>query len=150
MTTRMARKKRPLDRDGGIVRDATLVVIASEDSFAAAVYFSQFRTRRVQFRVLPTEDGRSSPGDIVRRLKDFEREFQLGDGDQLWYCGDLDHWAESGHIANFTEALQLCKQADYRIAVSNPCFELWLLLHFVDLDEDHSVTCAAVETRLSE
>ena len=145
----MPRKKRPLDRDGGIVRDASLMVIASEDTYAVKVYFSRFRTRQVQFRVLSTEDGKSSPKDVVDRLNEFKKEFQTLDGDQFWYCGDLDHWAQSGHIANFTEALRLCRQADYHIAISNPCFELWLLLHFADLDASHSAKGADVEAQLS-
>jgi hypothetical protein len=61
----MPRKKRPLDRDGGALRDARLVVIASEDTLAVRDYFSRFRLRRVQFRILPTEGGRSAPQHVV-------------------------------------------------------------------------------------
>lgn len=41
----MPRKKRQRDRDAGVVRDATLVVIASEDKFAVENYFQRFRTK---------------------------------------------------------------------------------------------------------
>jgi hypothetical protein len=57
----MPRKKRLLDRDAGIVRDASLIVIASEDTYAVKDYFSRFRTRKVQFIVVPTEDCHSAP-----------------------------------------------------------------------------------------
>ena len=30
----MPLRRRPLDRDGGVVRDASLIVIASEDTYA--------------------------------------------------------------------------------------------------------------------
>ena len=128
----MPRKKRPLDRDSGRVRDASLLVIASEDQFALKNYFQRFRTRRVQFVVLPTDDSRSSPKHVVDRLDSFKRDFDLGDGDQLWFCGDRDHWTESSHAQTFHEVLNHCQREGYRVALSNPCFELWLLLHFAD------------------
>ena len=96
----MPRKPRPLERDAGAVRDASLIVIASEDTYAVQAYFSRFQPSRVQFRVLPTEDGLSAPEHILKRLKDFESEFHLAEDDQLWYCGDIDHWAASNHMAN--------------------------------------------------
>ena len=36
----MPRKKRPLDRDGGVLRDASLIVIASEDEYIVKDYFA--------------------------------------------------------------------------------------------------------------
>ena len=128
----MPRRPRPLDRDAGVVRDASLIVIASEDTYAVQAYFSRFRPRRVQFRVLPTEDGLSAPEHILARLDEFRSEFNLDDDDQLWYCGDTDHWVDANHMANLAHVLQKCSQAKYRVALSNPCFELWLLLHFLD------------------
>ena len=64
----MPRKTRPLDRDRGVVRDASLIVIASEDEYVVRDYFSRFATRRVQVVVIPTEDGRSAPADVIARL----------------------------------------------------------------------------------
>lgn len=43
----MPLKPRPLDRDNGVVRDASLVIIASEDRYAVKQYFSRFKPRRV-------------------------------------------------------------------------------------------------------
>jgi len=129
----MPRKPRPLDRDTGAVRDASLVVIASEDTYAVHAYFSRFRPRRVQFRVLATENGNSSPTHILDRLNAFKAEYDLDDDDQLWYCGDTDHWVAASHLANLVQVIQSCNQAGYQVALSNPCFELWLLLHFFDL-----------------
>ncbi len=126
----MPRKPRPLDRDSGVLRDASLVVIASEDTYAVRIYFALFQPRRVQFRVLPTEVGRSAPQHIVERLDAFRAEFHLDDNDRLWYCGDTDHWVTGNHLPNLLQVLQHCAQAGYQVALSNPCFELWLLLHF--------------------
>lgn len=144
----MPRKPRPLDRDSGVLRDASLVVIASEDTHAVRIYFARFRPRRVQFRVLATDDGRSAPQYIADRLDAFRSEFHLDDGDQLWYCGDLDHWATGNHLPNLLQVLRHCNQAGYYVALSNPCFELWLLLHFSDLPANVT-TCQSVCTALS-
>ncbi|MDX1968788.1 MAG: RloB family protein [Planctomycetaceae bacterium] len=124
------------------------MVIASEDTHAVQLYFDRFQPRRVQFRVLPTENGKSSPEAIMQRLKDFEREYEIGEGDQLWYCGDLDHWAESNHIAALRSVLRSCAQAGYEVAISNPCFELWLLLHFCDAPQEIE-NCKSITQELS-
>ena len=129
----MPRKPRPLERDSNVVRDASLIVIASEDSYAAGHYFGMFRPRRVQFRVLPAKDGLSAPQHIVARLDDFRNEYQLNADDELWYCGDTDHWITGNHLPNLHKVLQHCDQHGYKVALSNPCFELWFLLHFLDL-----------------
>ena len=126
----MPRKKRTLDRDGGVVRDASLVIIASEDTHAVSQYFRRFRTRRVAFKVLETQDCHSSPRDVMVRLDSYRAEEATVEGDQFWVCIDSDHWIEPNHIANLTEVLRECRQKGYGVAVSNPCFELWLLLHF--------------------
>lgn len=126
----MPRIPRKLDREDGIVRDASLIVIASEDTYAVEHYFQRFRTTRVQVRVLPTEDGRSSPAAVVQRLDEYSKNFQLSDTDELWACIDLDHWARGGHLPNLSEVMSLCRQKGYRLAISSPCFELWIYLHF--------------------
>ena len=146
----MPRKKRPLDRDGGVLRDASLIVIASEDTYAVKHYFSRFRTRRVQFVVVPTEDGRSAPDAVIERLDEYKSREATEDHDQFWLCIDKDHWADSGHIANLVQVLQHCKQKGYQVAISNPCFELWLLLHFEDVEPTAQLTGRHVTERLSE
>lgn len=143
----MPRKPRPLDRDSGVVRDASLIVIASEDTHAVHQYFNRFRPRRVQFRVLPSDHGHSAPEHILRRLDAFRDEFFLAEDDQLWYCGDTDHWATGGHLPNLLQVIQRCRKAGYHVALSHPCFELWLLLHFAELPPD-AETCAKVVAHL--
>lgn len=128
----MPRKRRPLDRDAGVVRDASLIVVASEDKHAVESYFRRFRTKRVQFVVLPTEDGRSSPKDVMDGLDRYKRNEATEENDQFWICIDSDHWIEAGHIHNLVDVLRQCRQKGYGVAISHPCFELWLLLHFAD------------------
>ena len=140
----MPHKKRPLDRDSGVVRDASLVVIACEDTHAVKQYFARFRTRRVQFIVLPTEDGRSSPKDVLARLDSFRQTEVTEEGDLFWICIDTDHWVQANHFQNLREVLQQCRQKNYDVAINNPCFELWLLLHFEECRSSVAVSCSDV------
>ena len=146
----MPRKKRPLQRDTGAVRDASLVVIASEDKYAVKQYFDRFRPERIQFKVLPTEDSRSSPTNVKERLDKFKAEYATEPDDQFWLCIDTDHWSEPNHIKNLMQVVQHCRQKEYRLAISNPCFELWLLLHFQDCSPDSAVNCEQVESQLRQ
>ncbi len=142
----MPRKFRPLDRDGGrLVRDASLIVIASEDSYAAKDYFARFKTNRVQFTVLPTIDGKSAPVHVKERLEKFTLDYTLEDNDTLWICIDRNGWPEDELKSIFGD----CIKKNFKIAISNPCWELWLLLHFEGLSADWTLTaCQAVCERL--
>lgn len=144
----MPRKPRPLDRDfGRVVRDASLIIIASEDTHAVDQYFSRFKPERVQFIVLPTKDGHSSPMDVMKRIDKFKEENATVENDQFWLCIDQDDWANDNHIANLTQVLAHCRNKGYQIALSNPCFEFWLLLHFEDSSFSSGVKCADVAAR---
>src|SRR6266852_3379221 len=94
------RKNRPLDRLTNVVRDANLIMIASEDKYAVRQYFEFFRSTRIQFKVLETGDGRSAPQQVMARLEKYKKEFDIGEGDELWLVCDCDHWINAGHIKN--------------------------------------------------
>ncbi|MHB0955921.1 MAG: RloB family protein [Pirellulaceae bacterium] len=143
----MPLKKRRLNRPEAH-RDARLIVIACEDTHAVEQYFRRFRAQKVQFRFLVTEEGRSSPEDVLARLDKFKSEVATEEDDELWVCIDTDHWVKGSHLKNLTRVLQQCRQKNYRVAISNPCFELWLLLHFCDCATEYK-GCSEVEQRLS-
>ena len=142
------RRKRPLDRSTKIVRDASLIVIASEDKYAVRQYFDFFQSTRIQFKVLETEDGKSAPEHILARLNEYQSEFDIGEGDELWFFSDSDHWIRPGHIKNLVGVVRECGRKNIQVALSNPCFELWLLLHFADFPPETELTCREVEKRI--
>ena len=49
-------------------------------------------------------------------------------GDEVWAVFDRDEHPR------FNEAVTLCEQAGVRVGRSNPCFEVWLILHIEDFD----------------
>ena len=70
--------------------------------------------------------------------------FDLGGYDEVWCVTDVDRYEREG--GKVTAALALAGD-DIRLAISNPCFELWLLLHHEDCTA-HCDDCRAVRARL--
>jgi hypothetical protein len=121
------------------VRDARLIIIATEGKETEPAYFEalarHYRNSKIHVEVLPTgEENRSAPLHVMRRLREFKKQFDLTPNDELWMVIDRDDWDEK----HLSDVVQQCHQANYYVADSNPCFEIWLLLHFVDIASDYS------------
>ena len=117
-------------------RDARLIVIASEGKDTERIYFKalakEYTNPRVHIHILERcedEQNNSSPAHVLQQLNDYKGQYALEADDELWLVVDKDHWTE----AMLSHVDTACTQDNYmHIALSNPCFELWLLLHFVD------------------
>ena len=128
---------RPRKRRSGI-RDPKLVIIATEGTNTEPAYFNDmvspryFYNPRIHVEVLQREEMASAPEYVIRLLDEFRSQYKLKAGlDELWLVLDTDRWGDAKLSAIGT----LCHQKDYKMAVSNPCFELWLLLHHRSLDD---------------
>ncbi|WP_316959620.1 RloB family protein [Streptomyces sp. TRM68367] len=64
-----------------------------------------------------------SPAQLVAYARR-QRNIGKGDFDEVWCVFDVDQFVD------VAEAAVAARRAGIRVAVSNPCFELWLLLHF--------------------
>ena len=124
----IGRKSRPLARSDRTLRDDRLFIVACDDTYAPKQYFDFFKITRVHVHVVPTTDGTSSAPHVLERLEGFK----IGEDDERWMLLDTDHCTEDSHIATFLEAIQVARQKGIKVALSRPCFELWLLLHHVD------------------
>lgn len=117
-------------------RDARLIVIASEGKDTERIYFKalakEYTNPRVHVHILERCEGEknnSSPEHVLKQLNDYKGQYSLESDDELWLVIDRDRWTEAmlSHVA------KECAQDGYlHVALSNPCFELWLLLHLVD------------------
>jgi hypothetical protein len=129
---------RPFTRRSGF-RDATLLVIATEGERTEQAYFNalkkEYHKPSVHIEVLQRSSSESSPEHVLRELVKFKVEYKLQRGDQLWMVIDVDRWPEQ----NLSGIARICNQKGFFIAVSNPCFELWLFLHLSDLQTDTSM-----------
>lgn len=128
------------------VRDAKLFVIAVEGRETEKQYFSLFNSSRVRIVILPAEsDDKSAPRYVIERLADYEDQYNLGKDDERWLVWDVDH-----HRGQFLdEAAQFAQGSHYQLAISNPCFELWLRMHFTDADFS-DINCQALKARLKK
>jgi hypothetical protein len=133
----MPRERRNFVRRSGF-RDASLVLIACEGAETEPNYFEALRADpdihnpRLHIEVLQREDpSLSSPRHVLQMLDRFAAEFRIRPGDALWLVADRDPQSWSDEM--LSEVAQQCQQRGYFLAISNPCFELWLLLHFEDV-----------------
>lgn len=117
-------------------RDARLVVIASEGKDTERIYFKalakEYANPRVHVRVLERsedEKNNSSPEHVLKQLNDYKTQYALEADDELWLVVDKDSWTD-GMLSRV--AAVCAKDAAMNMALSNPCFELWLLLHLED------------------
>ncbi len=106
-----------------------LFIISVEGSKTEPQYFAFFKRFRVSVECL-SEVGKSSPDKVLKRIKKRVGE-GIGPTDQAWVVVDHDAWTEK-HF----EDIRAWTKEDLRrgMAVSNPNFEYWLLLHFEDGD----------------
>lgn len=99
-----------------------LILIVCEGKRTEPDYFKGLirivRNPRVRIEIA---DVQGVPLTLVRaakKLKDGNPAF-----DSVWCVSDVDEHP-------FPEAIQMARDNGLRVALSNPCFELWLLLHF--------------------
>jgi len=70
---------------------------------------------------------------VIERFNEFRRQYRLDKEDQLWLVIDKDRWPD----AQLAEVAKQSHQKKYQLALSNPCFELWLWLHWVDPSQEN-------------
>jgi RloB-like protein len=145
--TLVHRKRRPLIRDGDSFRDDRLFIVACDDTFAPEQYFRFFRISRVQVHVITTTDGTSSAPHVLNRLLEIDHI----EDDERWLLLDVDHCLQATHTPTFLEAIRRAKSLGVKVALSKPCFELWLLLHHVEPAEVTALAHAReVEAKLRQ
>jgi hypothetical protein len=71
----------------------------------------------------------SAPRHVLKRMEDYLRQQDLKDSDEAWLVVDRDLWTEE-QLTQLHAWTQ--RRANYGLALSNPKFEYWLLLHFED------------------
>jgi hypothetical protein len=143
----MKRKNRGYKRDEPH-RDATLFVIACEGAVREKEYFEHLGeySSRIRIKVLE-QDGqhKSAPKWIQDSAVQYASETGLQEADQLWLVMDIDRWK----IEVFHEIQHVCEsQSNWSLALSNPCFEVWLYLHVDDIQKSTSTTCSDLKTEL--
>lgn len=130
------------------VRTARVFVIACEGEKTEALYFEALveGMRRVRVVTLPAVDSASAPSRVLERLNESSARRGLKAGDEVWMVIDVDHYFSGTHLDGTRRALDEAARRGYSVAVSNRCFEAWLLYHFETVAPHDSV--GELEARL--
>ena len=83
-----------------------------------------FKSRSLTNMVFQGLSWRSQSAEEGRRAEGEKRTGQLSDFDAVWCVFDVDEHP------NVSEAKTMARDNGVELAISNSCFELWLLLHF--------------------
>lgn len=111
-----------------------MILVVCEGEISEPEYLKGFskhqRNPRVQILI---KENRGSPRAIVEFAKTQKKEAEKraksehDDNllfDEIWCVFDVDEHS------SLSDAKQMARDNELNLAVSNPCFELWLLLHF--------------------
>ena len=78
-----------------------------------------------------------------KQEKDAEYDFAKHPNDEFWIVADVDDCWNACYGNKWEQTIDICKSNGYRYAISNPFFELWLLLHHddaIEADKKYAVT----------
>lgn len=115
------------------VKSRVQIISVAEDEVHT---FPKNRTKE-QNQVL----GKSKPWQLVERINKFREEkeakyeFSKYPEDEFWIVSDVDDNLDN-HKIKFENAIQECERKGYKYAISNPFFEIWLLLHHDEVSEE--------------
>ena len=108
-----------------------LFLLAVEGKKTEPQYFALpvLKSPTVHVECLPSGSD-SSPKRVLQRMETRLREEALKAGDEAWLVVDRDNWKDEDLDLLYQWTTN--KPNNYHLAVSNPKFEYWLLLHFED------------------
>lgn len=118
-----------------------VILIVTEGAQTEPKYFEHFRTRNnnVDIRVVGSRSnaGESDYMSLVRKAVEYKNKNQLSktNGDTIWIVADGDvNYNNPNPVAEKDKQLQKARKVadakDIQFVLSNPCFELWFLLHY--------------------
>jgi hypothetical protein len=135
----MPRERDELFRASNSLEKEKIIVLAFEGNDTEEIYFEEFKSSEIFDDALiflhllkrPKSNTNSAPNHVFKKLKkEAKDEYNFKDNDELWMIIDTDRWKNIPNII-----LECKKQNNMFVAVSNPCFEFWLLLHIKDISE---------------
>jgi len=121
--------RRKFERKLPVLNYRKVFVLATEGTSTEPQYFDIFNSTTMMITVKWLKGFHSDPIHVLRRMKQYLSSNRLKSGDAAWLVVDRDQWTDE-QLTQLHEWAITNEQ--YGLAVSNPCFELWILLHFED------------------
>ena len=130
-----------------------MFLIVCEDGNTEPYYFETFKKyipeETIFLRAVGT--GRSSKGVVEQAITEREKlaEEANKNVDEVWVVFDKDD-AEKAHAnkLRFIKAFEIAQEEEIKVAYSNEVFELWLLLHFIDVSSEKPIPRADIYLNL--
>ena len=126
----MARYDRSLKRRAARREPARRFILFCEGEKTEPAYFDALRrsigNALVEVTAIHAGVPMTIAGRAVERARRRKGKDSFEQHDQVWAVFDRDEHP------NYEDATRLCEQHKVRVARSNPCFEVWLILHEED------------------
>lgn len=126
-----------------------VLVVVSDDTATAPNYFRALHRevkQHVTIKVVSAHCEGASPGTVVQQACKEKRDFGKG-RDAVWVLLDLE--GDANRRQQTQVARRKAEQRGVRVALSIPCYEVWMLLHLEDTGEQFS-DCRAVVSRVKQ
>ncbi len=118
-----------------------VILIVTEGSQTEPKYFEHYRNRQtnIDIRVIGsrTNAGETDYVNLIRKAVEYQSKNEISDsnGDTVWVIADGDVNYNNPDPVNtkdnlLSKARKMANDKGIRLALSNPCFEFWYLLHF--------------------
>jgi hypothetical protein len=123
-------------------RNVAIVITEGETE---RIYFNGLKQRNLNIEIRPERGKRPNALQLMENCEKRIREDELDieDGDIAICVFDVDNNSQK----DIEAAIDLAEKNNIIVALSNPCFELWYLLHFREIN--HHVSCRDVQSELS-
>lgn len=127
MVRKVDQKKR-----GKVSRKAKKIILigAEGKNQTERKYFKAFNQVQSEYKIMAGKGNNTDPVGVVEDLLKSakQEELDLKDGDMLACFVDVDF--KNGRDQELRAAMKLARQNNISVFLSNPCFEIWYLLHF--------------------
>ncbi len=132
------------------IEEHKFIIIACEGESTEPQYFNHIKENmetkiNIKMEILNRDkahQGSSSPTQVTQTLQSLtherlqeikEKNLSLDSFDIYWIV--IDRETQESKIRNLEKALEICKEEEYNVALTNPNFEFWLLLHLENIEQ---------------
>lgn len=121
-------------------------IIFCEDETSEPIYFKYFETEKIKVNPIPKQDSKIK--NVLKAICHCKEKqlFDRVDGEDVIGDENLHVWCvfdrdmedtidkiSEGNIA-FDESIKMAQNKGFKVAWSNDAFELWVLLHFIEIN----------------
>lgn len=122
-----------------VIEPKKVIILSCEGNNTEPEYFQALKSSLrknipvlLEIEIVPKDGSPSQPKFLVDNLDKFLEKYDLhADYDEMWIV--LDRETEDARKKQIEEIIPECNEKKYSIAITNPLFEFWLLLHVDDI-----------------